>query len=144
MRIWLDPEKLKSRNITTQDVVNAVREQNVQVAAGQIGQPPVPKGQDYQYTITTVGRLTTLEEFQDIIIKTAKGGRITRVRDVARVELGGKVYDQYSQLDGKPAASLAIYQLPGSNALQVADRVSGEHGRIEKNFPSRSAIRNSV
>ncbi|MGA7878984.1 MAG: efflux RND transporter permease subunit, partial [Desulfoferrobacter sp.] len=135
MRIWLDPEKLKSRNLTTQDVVNAIREQNVQVAAGQIGQPPAPTGQNFQYTITTLGRLTTVPQFEDIIIKTAKGGRITRVKDVAKVELGGQVYDQYSQLNGKPAASIAIYQLPGSNALQVADQIRATVAELSKSFP---------
>jgi len=135
MRIWLDPEKLKSRNLTTQDVVNAIREQNVQVAAGQIGQPPAPAGQNFQYTITTLGRLTTVPQFEDIIIKTAKGGRITRVKDVAKVELGGQVYDQYSQLNGKPAASIAIYQLPGSNALQVADQIRATVAELSKSFP---------
>ena len=93
MRIWLDPNQLKSRGLTTNEVLDAISEQNVQVAAGQIGQPPVPQGQSFQYAVNVLGRLTDIEQFEDIIVKTGEGGRITRLKDIARLELGGKTYD---------------------------------------------------
>jgi HAE1 family hydrophobic/amphiphilic exporter-1 len=135
MRIWLDPRQLKSRNLTTQDVLNAVREQNVQVAAGQIGQPPAPLGQNFQYTVNVLGRLTDIEQFEDIIIKTGEGGRITRLRDVARIELGGKTYDITSSMSGAPSASVAVYQLPGANALDVARQVRAVMAELSAVFP---------
>src|SRR5437016_9873468 len=121
MRVWLDPDKLASRNLSADDVVKVLREQNVQVAAGQIGQPPVPKGQDFQYTMSTLGRLIEAEQFANIIIKTGADGEVTYLRDVGRAELGAKNLDQSLTLDGKPSVGLAIFQLPGSNALDVAD-----------------------
>jgi len=135
MRIWLDPEKLRSRNLTTNDVVAAIREQNVQVAAGQIGQPPAPKGQDFQFTINTLGRLESVRQFEDIIVKTAPGGRITRTKDVARVELGSHIYDLSGQLNGRPTTILGIYQLPGANALEVGQRVKAKMAELSKAFP---------
>ena len=135
MRVWLDPRQLKSRHITTQDVLNAIREQNVQVAAGQIGQPPVPKGQNFQYTINVLGRLTEIEQFENIIVKTGETGGITRLKDVARIELGGKSYDITSTLSGSPSASIGIYQLPGANALEVAQQVQNTMEELRKNFP---------
>ena len=135
MRVWLDPDKLKARGLTTNDVVNAIREQNVQVAAGQIGQPPVPADQSFQYTINTQGRLTDVAEFEDIIIKTAAGARITRVKDVARVELGSVTYDVTSRFEGKPSAALAVFQLPGANALEVSRRVDAKMVELNKRFP---------
>ncbi len=135
MRIWLDPRQLKSRRITTEDVVNAIREQNVQVAAGQIGQPPAPRGQSFQYAVNVLGRLSDVEQFEDIIIKTTEDGRITRVRDVARVELGGKAYEITSGMSGSPSASIAIYQLPGANALEVADQVRAAIQELSSFFP---------
>ena len=135
MRIWLDPNKLKSRNITTDEVVNAIREQNVQVAAGQIGSSPAPLGTDFQYSINTLGRLSTTEEFADIIIRTEPGGRFVRVRDVViddrpydggvqqGVEIGAKDYTLASKFNGKACATVAIYQLPDANALSVATQV---------------------
>ncbi len=134
MRVWLDPLRLKARNLTAQDVFNAIGEQNVQVAAGQIGQPPVPATQKFQLTVTTLGRLTTVEEFEDIIVKS-EAGRITRVRDVARVELGSQVYDQFFQKNGTPAAGIAVFQLPGANALDVADEVRVAMERLKPSFP---------
>ena len=136
MRIWLDPEKLKARNLTTNDVVAALREQNVQVAAGQIGQPPAPPGQDFQYTVSTLGRLADVEQFEDVIVKTAQSGRITRVKDLARVELGSQGYDLSGQLNGQPNAALGIFQLPGANALQVADRVRAKMEELSAAFPT--------
>ncbi|MDH3888374.1 MAG: efflux RND transporter permease subunit, partial [Gammaproteobacteria bacterium] len=135
MRIWLDPTLLKSRSLTTTEVIAAIREQNVQVAAGQIGQPPVPAGQNFQYAVNVLGRLTDVEQFEDIIIKTGKGGRVTRLKDVARIDLGGKTYDITSRLSGKPSASIAVYQLPGSNALDVSSRVHAAMQEMSSYFP---------
>ena len=135
MRIWLDPEKVKARNLTTNDVVNAIQEQNVQVAAGQVGQPPVPKGQNFQYVINTLGRLEDVEQFENIIIKTGQGGRITRIKDVARVELGSKTYSVTGLLDGKPTAILAVYQLPGANAIDLAKKIRAKMKELKGAFP---------
>lgn len=135
MRIWLDPEKLKARGMTTQDVVGAIREQNVQVAAGQIGQPPALPGQMFQYTVSTLGRLTTVEQFENIVVRTGEGGRLTRLKDVARVELGAQTYDQYNENKGQPTANIGIYQLPGANALNVAEEVKAEMQRMSAAFP---------
>jgi HAE1 family hydrophobic/amphiphilic exporter-1 len=134
MRIWIDPEQLKSRSLTTADVLAAVREQNVQVAAGQLGQTPAPKNQNFQYTVTTLGRLTEPDEFENIIIKTGADGRITYLKDVARVELGAQSYDQFNLQQGKPTANIGIYQLPGANALAVADAVKATMERLSKKF----------
>jgi HAE1 family hydrophobic/amphiphilic exporter-1 len=144
MRIWLDPERLKARNLTTIDVLNAIREQNVQVAAGQIGQPPAPPDQEFQFTVRTLGRLSDPEQFGDIIIKGqgatldntgSATARLTRVRDVARVELGAQVYDQWCDIGGQPAAGLAVYQLPGANALDVAHKVRAAMDTLSRSFP---------
>ena len=135
MRIWLNPQQLKSRGITTQDVLNEMREQNVQVAAGQIGQPPVPVGSNFQYNINVLGRLTDVAQFEDMIIKTGEHGNITRLKDVARVELGGKTYDISSSMTGATSASISIYQLPGANALDVADQVRAKMDELAENFP---------
>ena len=135
LRVWLEPRRLKSRRLTTQDVIDAIREQNVQVAAGQIGQPPAPAGQTFQYTVTTLGRLTDVEQFEQIIVKTAEDGRLTRLKDVARVELGAQNYDMFSLLDGKPSASLAIFQLPGANALDVAQQIRQTMEELKRAFP---------
>ncbi len=135
MRVWLDPDKLKARSLTTNDVVAAVREQNVQVAAGQIGQPPVPDDQVFQFVINTTGRLADVRQFEDIILKTNGDGRLTRVRDVARVELGSVSYDVTSRYKGQPAAAIAVFQLPGSNALKVVQRVEAKMAELAKSFP---------
>ncbi|HWE35217.1 MAG TPA: multidrug efflux RND transporter permease subunit [Isosphaeraceae bacterium] len=140
MRVWLDPEKLKARHLTTVDVANALSEQNVQVAAGQVGQPPSPADQGFQLSINTLGRLDRVEQFEDIILRadpnTRQGGRITRVRDVARVELGGQVYDQYCQESGKTAAGMAVYLLPGANALDVAHKIEAAMAALKRSFPA--------
>ena len=135
MRVWLDPNKLESRHITVGDVIDAINQQNVQVAAGQIGQPPAPKGQDFQLTVRTLGRLANTEQFEDIVVKTGEGARITRIRDIARVERGAKSYETYSSLNGVPAATVIVYQSPGSNALQVADEVQAVMKDLARNFP---------
>ncbi|MDX2313012.1 MAG: efflux RND transporter permease subunit, partial [Gammaproteobacteria bacterium] len=134
MRVWLNPYQLRSRVLTTQDVLNAIKEQNVQVAAGQIGQPPAPRGQSFQYPVNVLGRLSEVEQFEDIIVKT-EGGRITRLKDVARVELGGKSYDITSRMNGAPSASIGVYQLPGANALDVATDVRALMAQMSRLFP---------
>jgi multidrug efflux pump subunit AcrB len=135
MRIWLNPDQLASRDLTAGDVVQALREQNVQVAAGQVGQPPVPKGLDFQLTMTTLGRLDEPEQFAEIVVKTGADGQITRVKDIARVELGAKNMNTSCRIDGKPAASLAVWQLPGSNSLETADRVKAKMRDLARRFP---------
>src|SRR5215475_8875656 len=122
MRVWLDPNKLQSRNLTVDDVIKVLREQNVQVAAGRIGQPPVPNGQDFQYTLSTLGRLVESDQFADIILNTGKDGEVTYLRDVGRTELGARSQDTLSRLDGRPSGGIGIYLLPGANALDTADR----------------------
>jgi HAE1 family hydrophobic/amphiphilic exporter-1 len=147
MRIWIDPEKLKARNVTTEVVLASIREQNVQVAAGQVGQYPSPGAQGFQYNVTTLGRLSTPEEFEEIIIKSDDRGllnnderaggtaRLTRLKDVARIELGSQAYEQWCEIGGKPAATLAVFQLPGANALDVAKRVEQAMEKLKVKFP---------
>ena len=134
MRVWLNPERLAARNMTTSDVLNALKEQNVQVAAGRIGQPPTPSGIDFQYTLSTLGRLVEPEQFGQIIVKTGNAGEITRLRDVGELELGAKNQDTQCTLDGNPSVGLAIYQLPGSNALATADLIRATMRRLEVRF----------
>src|SRR5215218_5974272 len=135
MRVWLDPGKMSFRNLTSSDVVRAIEQQNAQVAAGQIGQPPVPTGQVFQYTMSTVGRLADSEQFADMILKTDAEGRIVRLRDVARIELGAQGYDQTCTLDGRPSVALSIYQRPGSNALETARLVRLKMEELKGRFP---------
>src|SRR5437016_231462 len=135
MRVWLDPDKLQSRNLTVGDVIRVLREQNVQVAAGQIGQPPVPKGQDFQFTMSTLGRLVTAEQFANIVLKTGTDGEITYLKDVSRTELGAKSQDSIARLDGKPSSGLGIFQLPGSNALDTGDRIKARMRELATHFP---------
>jgi hydrophobe/amphiphile efflux-1 (HAE1) family protein len=135
MRIWLDPTQLVARSMTPADVVGAIREQNVQVAAGQVGSTPTPKTTAYQYTIKTLGRLEDVTEFENIIVKTGEDGRYIRVKDVARVELGSKDYRYTASFNGQDCAALAIYQLPSANALEVADAVGKKLEELSKSFP---------
>jgi multidrug efflux pump len=136
MRVWLNPNKLASHNLTATDVVQAIREQNVQVAAGVLGAPPTNTGSTaFQLLINTQGRLTTEEEFGNIIVRAAKNGQITRIRDLGRVELGSSTYALRSLLDNKPAAALPISQRPGSNALQTSQQVRETMERLKKSFP---------
>ena len=135
MRIWVDPDKLASRSLTAGDVVAAIREQNVQVPAGELGRPPAPRGENFQYTVITQGRLTDPKEFGRIILKTDKNGAITYLRDVARIELGAQTLDTDCRLDGVPSVGVAVFLLPGSNALDVADRVRAKMAELEKRFP---------
>src|SRR3954469_11306141 len=136
MRVWLDPGKMSFRNLTSSDVVRAIEQQNAQVAAGQIGQPPVPTGQVFQYTMSTVGRLADADQFADMILKTDVEGRIVRLRDVARIELGAQGYDQTCTLDGRPSVALSIYQRPGSNALETARLVRLKMEELKGRFPT--------
>jgi multidrug efflux pump len=176
MRLWLDPNKLATRNLTAVDVVNAVTNQNVQVAAGAVGQQPVPAGQQFQYPLTALGRLETIKQFGDIILKTGpataaanasgnsqssvpatsgsgstsagpsdtaapdasadvSSSAVVHVRDVGRIQLGAQTYDQTSELDGKPSIVLAIFLLPGANALETADLVKAKMNELQNRFP---------
>jgi HAE1 family hydrophobic/amphiphilic exporter-1 len=136
MRIWLDPEKLAIRNLTAGDVVAALRGQNVQVAAGVINQPPVPTAGAFQLNVETQGRLTDPETFANIIVKSGEDGRVVRVSDVGRVELGAADYGRNGYLDEKVAIPLGIFQRPGSNALQTAEQVIDKMEELSKSFPS--------
>ncbi len=136
MRIWLDPERMAALGITTDDVTNAIQQQNVQAAAGLIGAPPIPGDQVLQYSITALGLLDSPQEFGDIIVRTSEAGGIVRVRDIARIELGAQTYSSISQLNGAPAATIAIYQSPGSNALGVAAAVKAELEQLKSRFPN--------
>ena len=135
MRIWLDPNKMSGFGLSVQDVINAISQQNVQVAAGQIGAAPSSSKQQFQYTVQTLGRLSSVKEFKKIIVKAKEDGSQIRLSDVAKVELGATSYSAHGQLNGKPCANLAIYQLPEANALEVADAVKSEINRLSKNFP---------
>jgi multidrug efflux pump len=136
MRIWLDPEKLAIRGLNAGDVVRALQEQNIQVAAGRIGQEPVDQGQDFQLAINTKGRLLEPEQFNAIVVKTGSDRELVRLGDVARAELGAKNYDVSSALDGKPSTTMAVFQLPGSNALETAKAVRLEMERLKRDrFP---------
>lgn len=135
MRIWLDPEKLKARELSASDVVNAVREQNVQVASGSIGLPPAPPGTEFQLTVSTLGRLESAEQFEEIIVKTSSDGRLIRVRDIGRVELGAKSYTTTSQLNAKPSATIIVYQSPGANSVKIAEEVIATLDRLKTSFP---------
>ncbi|WP_108858831.1 efflux RND transporter permease subunit [Ruegeria sp. Alg231-54] len=136
MRIWMDPDQMAALSITPGDVINAIREQNVEVSAGSIGAPPVPEGQTFQYTIKTKGRLTSAAEFGDIVIRTGDAGSIVRVKDIARVELGAEYYAASGYFDSVPATVIGIYQAPGANALAVSDRVEAELERLSRTFPT--------
>jgi multidrug efflux pump len=136
MRVWLNPNKLASHNLTATDVVQAIREQNVQVAAGVLGAPPTNTGSTaFQLLVNTQGRLTTEEEFGNIIVRAAKDGQITRIRDLGRVELGSSTYALRSLLNNKSAAALPISQRPGSNALETSTQVRKTMERLKKSFP---------
>src|SRR5580700_10802162 len=135
MRVWLDPDKLQLRNLTAGDVIRVLREQNVQVAAGRIGQPPVPSGQDFQYTLNTLGRLIDAEQFADIILNTGSDGEVTYLRDVSRTDLGARNEDTLCRLDGRPSPALIVFMLPGSNALDTADGIKTKMRELETRFP---------
>ncbi|MGF1611754.1 MAG: efflux RND transporter permease subunit [Kiloniellales bacterium] len=135
IRIWLDPEKLAAYGLIASDVVEALREQNVQVSGGAIGGPPSPDGTAFQYTVSTQGRFDDPREFRRVIVKSGGDGRLIRVGDVARVELGAREYVTNSYLNGKPAVALAIFQRPGTNALATADEIIATMVELKQDFP---------
>jgi multidrug efflux pump len=141
MRVWLDPDRLASLNLTAEDVVVALRGQNIAVAGGQLGQPPMPLPNAYQLTVNTQGRLMTADEFAAVVIKTGEDGRLTRLGDVARIELGAREYTSNSYLNGKPAVALAMFQRPGSNALSTAAAVRSTMDELAREFPPGLAYR---
>ena len=137
MRIWLDPAAMRIRNLSPADVYQAIQTQNVEVSAGNVGQPIGNENKNaYQYSLTVKGRLTSPEEFGNIILRTESGGRILRLRDVAHIDLGSASYSVVSQLDGKPTAAIAIYQQPGSNSLDVSTGVKAKMQELSQNFPA--------
>jgi HAE1 family hydrophobic/amphiphilic exporter-1 len=137
MRIWLDPQALLARGLTPQDVINVVQQQSQQVTAGQIGAPPAPADQAFQYTVNVEGRLANPTEFGNIVVKvdSSNGGQITRIKDIGRVELGAQTYSQVSRLNNQPSAGVAIFQLPNANALNVAQLVDARMKELAKAFP---------
>ncbi|WP_419736160.1 efflux RND transporter permease subunit [Pseudomonas sp. COR18] len=135
LRVWLDPNKTASRNLTATDVVNAIREQNRQVAAGQLGAPPAPNATSFQMSINAQGRLVTEEEFENIVIRAGDDGEITRLKDIARVELGSSQYALRSLLNNQPAVAIPIFQRPGSNAIEISNEVRAKMEELKKDFP---------
>src|ERR1051325_693653 len=151
MRVWLDPEKLKAYGLTVLDVQNAIRHQNIQVASGQVGGPPAPANQLFQFTVNTLGRLSDAEEFENIIVRTqtpstkasqtlsttqtSQAAAIVRLKDIARIALGQQQYTIFSGLSGKKAANIAIFALPGANALQVAAESRSLMAQMSNAFP---------
>jgi hydrophobe/amphiphile efflux-1 (HAE1) family protein len=135
MRIWLNPDALAARSVTAQDVVNAIQEQNIQVGAGRIGQQPTPEGQRYEIALRAVGRFTTPQEAENIVVKTGDGGTLIRIGDVGRAEIGAQDYSASSFFDGVPAVGLLTYQLPGSNAWNTAKAIRAKMEELNKIFP---------
>ncbi|MEA5513666.1 efflux RND transporter permease subunit [Nodularia sp. UHCC 0506] len=135
MRLWLDPNRLSGRGLTTADVANALSEQNLQVGAGRIGQEPAPEGQRYQIDVRAASRLVEPSEFAEIVLKTNDDGTLIKLKDVGRAELGAENYDSFLRYRAKDAVGLGIYQLPGSNALDVARGIKEEMARLAPNFP---------
>jgi multidrug efflux pump len=135
MRVWLDPDRLAARQLTATDVVRAVREQNLQVAAGVLGAPPAPNDTTFQLSINAQGRLTSEEQFADIVVNATPEGQITRIRDVGRVELGANAYALRSLLNNRPAVAIGISQRPGSNAIQASSEVRAVMARLKQSFP---------
>lgn len=135
MRVWLDPNQLQVRSLVPQDVIQAIQQQSQQVTAGQVGMPPAPPGQAFQYTLNVNGRLDDPGQFNDIIVKTGSSGDVTRVRDVGRVELGAQTYSQIFSLDNKPSTGIGVFQSPGANALEVEKAVERKMTELAKQFP---------
>ncbi len=141
MRIWLDTAKMASLRITTNEVVNALNEQNLQVPGGEIGGAPAPKGQQRQYVLLVQSRLTQTKEFEDIIVREGSDGSVVRIRDIATVQMGAQDYESYAMLNGKPTAAVGIYPLPDANALEVAHEVKATMARLSKTFPKNLAYK---
>jgi HAE1 family hydrophobic/amphiphilic exporter-1 len=136
MRLWLNPLKLASQGLTTADVADVLREQNLQVGAGQLGKEPAPKGQEFQIDLRAASQLTEPSQFEDLILKTGDNGLIVRMKDVGRVELGAENYGSFLRFRGREAIGLGVYQLPNSNALEVAKQVKREIAQLAENFPA--------
>jgi HAE1 family hydrophobic/amphiphilic exporter-1 len=135
MRLWLDPQRLAARSLTPQDVVTALNEQNLQVGAGQLGQPPIPSEQEYQIDLRAISRLSDPREFEEIVLRTEENGTLIKLRDVGRAELGAENYNSFLRFRGQEAVGLGITQLPDSNALEVAQAVKDEMARLSETFP---------
>nr|WP_250125779.1 efflux RND transporter permease subunit [Chroococcidiopsis sp. CCMEE 29] len=135
VRVWLDPMRLASRNLTAQDVVDALNNQNLQVGVGRIGQPPAPKGQMYQIDLQVRGRLKEPTEFEEIVLKADEKGSLVKIKDVGRVELGAENYNSFARFNNRNAVGYEIYQIPGSNSLAVANAVKAELKQLAKKFP---------
>src|SRR5881227_2889151 len=135
LRLWLDPDRLTGLNLTPADVVAAVQSQNVQAALGRIGSAPTPQRQQIQLTISTQGRLTRTEEFDNIVVRANADGSVVRVKDVARADLGAKTQERYARYNGAPAAAIGIYQSPGANAVEVARHVRETLDQLKRRFP---------
>src|SRR5262249_2568015 len=136
MRVWLDPDKLANLGVTAQDVIDALREQNQQVAAGVLGQPPAPEGQVLQWTLSTKGRLSTADEFAAIVLRTRPDGSVLRLADVARTELGAQSYINFSRLGREASTGVAVFALPSANALDVSRLVHAEMEKLAPRFPA--------
>jgi HAE1 family hydrophobic/amphiphilic exporter-1 len=136
MRFWVKPDQLAKLNITVNDVINAVNNQNTVNPAGQIGGSPIPPGQEFTYTVSAQGRLVTEAEFGDIVLRANPDGSMVRLKDVARVELGAQVYTLRGRLNGKPSAVIAVYQLPGSNALDASKAAREFMEQAKQRFPA--------
>ncbi len=135
MRIWLQPDRLTTLGLTASDIIGAIREQNLQVSPGSLGQEPAPEGQQFQYTLRAKGRLEDVEEFRNIVLTATTDGSVVRLKDVARVELGAETYGWFGRLNSKSAALLAVYQLPDANALNVANSIKAELEKLRQRFP---------
>ena len=134
MRLWVEPDNMAAKGLTANDLVSAIQEQNVQAAAGTIGQPPQPPGLDFQYPVSVKGQLDKPEEFENIILK-AEPGNLLQVKDIARTELGSQTYNSFGRLNGKAAIPILIYQLPGANALDLAEQIRQEMEVLSESFP---------
>ncbi|HXC51422.1 MAG TPA: multidrug efflux RND transporter permease subunit [Candidatus Limnocylindrales bacterium] len=141
MRVWLRPDKLAKLGLTPSDVIAAIKEQNIQAPAGQIGAAPSPPGQEYTYTVRAPGKLSTPQEFENILVRTTDTGAQVRIKDVGRVDLGGENYKSFARLDGKPAGVLAVYLLPGANQLQAAEGIYAQIEELSKSFPEDVAYK---
>ena len=135
LRIWVRPDRLAQMGITVPEIINAIQQQNTVNPSGKIGSEPIPQGQQYTYAVRSQGRLVTPEQFENVVLRASPGGAIVRVKDVARVELGSQNYDMLSRLNGRPCALVALYQLPGSNALDAAGGAKKLMARLKESFP---------
>jgi hydrophobe/amphiphile efflux-1 (HAE1) family protein len=135
MRVWMDPNRMTALQLTTTDIANAIRSQNILATAGQLGAPPFKSGSQFQFTIQAKGRLVSVEEFGNIVLRANVDGSFVRLRDVARIELGSQTYSSQAKLNNLPATAIGVYQLPGANALDVADKVYAELEKLSVRFP---------